>query len=143
MRKRKWLASILLAMVVTMSLNIPVFADEPVTIDASNSTIRRTFAGYTSGFNTNLRRKDDDSYHYINNTSGFYLGVVSKASDDSNCTRNGRAVVTVGEYFITNYVKENGKNYCRLYITAAYSGTSGYVTGEWSPDSVGSYPIVN
>ena len=143
MKKRKWLASVLLTMIATMSLSIPAFADEPVTLDASDSTIRTTFVGYTSGFDTDTRRKDDYSYHYINNTSGIYLGVVPKASDGTNCTQNGRAVVPSGEFFIANYVKENGKNYCKLYITAANQGTYGYASGKWSPDSVGSYPVVN
>lgn len=143
MRKRKWLARVLLAVVATMSLSVPVFADEPVTIDATDSTIYTKFVGYTSGFDTNLRKKEDKSFHYINNTSSLYLGVISKSSDGDNCTQGGRAVVPIGEYFIANYVKENGKNYCRLFITAAYPGTSGYASGAWSPDSVGSYPVVN
>lgn len=143
MRKRKWLARVLLAVAATMSLSVPVFADEPVAMSAVDSTIPTRYVGYTSGFETDTRLKEDYSYHYINSTSGIYLGVISRASDGTNCTQNGRAIVPLGEYFIANYVKENGKNYCKLYITAANAGTSGSARGKWSPDSVGNYPVVN
>ena len=144
MKKRKWLASVLLTMVATMSLSIPAFAGEPETRTAEDSTIPSTYVGYISGFNTDIREKDNYSYHYIRNDSGFSLCVLSKSySDRVNRTQNGRAIVPSGEYFIANYVKESGKNECFLNITSAYSGLSGFASGAWSPDSVGSYPVVN
>lgn len=59
MKKRKWLASVLLTMVATMSLSIPAFAGEPETRTAEDSTIPSTYVGYISGFNTDIREKDN------------------------------------------------------------------------------------
>lgn len=144
MKKRKWLASVLLAMAATMSLSVPAFADEPVVMSAVDSTIPSTYVGYISGFNTDIRVKEDKSYHYMKNDSGFNLCVLSRSYPDRvNRTRNSKAIVPSGEYFITNSVKEDGQNKCFLNVTSAYSGLSGYASGAWSPDSVGSYPIVN
>ena len=144
MRKRKWLTSVLLAMVATMSLSVPAFAGEPETRKIRDSTIPSTYVGYISGFNTDIREKDDKSYHYMKNDSGFNLCVLSRSYPDRvNRTQNSKAIVPSGEYFIANYVKENGKNQCFLNVTSAHSGLSGYASGAWSPDSVGNYPIVN
>lgn len=145
MKKRKWLKSIALTIAATMCLSIPVFAEEPEARgNIQNTQIPEEFIGYASGLNTEWRWKLDDSFHYIQNTSGFDLRVVSKAhSDDSNQTRNGYALVPCGEYFIANFVHENSKINCYLYIRTSRYGTSGYASGWWSPDSVGSYPVAN
>lgn len=144
MKIRKWLTSVLLTMVATMCFSIPAFANEAVTRDASDSKIPNQFIGYTSGVNTSIRNKDDDSWHYIYNTSGFRLWVVSRSNPDNvNRTRGSKAIVDNGEFFITNYVWESGNRACHLNITSANSGTSGFASGWWSPDSVGSYPVVN
>lgn len=145
MKKRKWLTSVFLTMAATMCLSIPVFAGEPETrANTGNTQIPKEFIGYASGLNAETRIKMDESFHYIHNTSGFDLKVISKAGiGDSNQTRNGYAIVPGGEYFIANYVHENSKINCYLNIMTARYGTSGYAQGWWSPDSVGSYPIVN
>lgn len=144
MRKIKRLVGVILAMAMIMSFSIPVFASEPETRSSVDSTIPRTFIGYSSGLDTGTRYKEDYSYIYISNTAGFNLKVVAKATvNNSNQTRGKYAIVPIGEYFITNSVRENGYDRCFLNIKTATVGTSGYVTGKWSPDSVGSYPVVN
>lgn len=121
------------------SLSLPVFAS------AHDSTIPHTFIGYSysSGLNTDVRAKEDKTWNYVNNTSGFNLWVETHATDGSNQTKGGHAIVPTGQYFITNYVKETHHDYCYLNITTANQGTSGWLSGAWSPDSVGSYPVVN
>lgn len=130
------------------SLTLPVFAQGPTTRTAHDSDIPRTFIGYSynSGYNTYpVRDKDNNSYIYIYllNNSGFNLWVVAKSGSGANCMRNGNghAIVPTGQYFVTNFVRERGYTNCYLNLTTAQSGTSGYVQGAWSPDSVGSYPI--
>lgn len=146
MRKTKWLMGSLLSLVLVVALEVPAFAKEPETRTIEDSTFPTRFIGYStsSGYNTILRGKDDKSYHYIMNTSGFNLWVISKAGrDKSNQTIGGHAIVPNGEWFIANLIKERGYSTCYLNITTATSGTSGYLSGKWSPDSVGNYPVVN
>lgn len=146
MKRKKWLLGSILTMAIVMSLSVPALANNQESRSSSDSTFPSPFIGYaiTSGYKTGLREKENDSYHYIKNTSGFNLWVISEGYPGyKNVTNGGHAIVPNGEYFITNFVSEKGYSKCRLNITTASSGTSGYLTGAWSPDSVGSYPVVN
>lgn len=144
MKKAKRLMSSILALGMAIALSIPVFADEAMPMSAMDSKFPTQFISYSKSYNSVIRTKEDASYNYVNNTSGFNLWVITKAgSDKSNQTKNGHAVVPSGEWFIANYVYENGYRSCLLNVTTATSGTSGYLKGKWSPDSVGSYPVAN
>lgn len=93
---------------------------------------------------SDTRYKDDDSYHYVMNNSGFDLWVMSKVKQNgSSLVKGGHAIVPGGEWFITNFVFENNYRTCFLDITASKSGVSGNLKGKWSTDSVGYYPIAN
>ena len=146
MRKTKKLMSGIIAMGMAIALSIPVFADEVVPMSAVDSDFPTPFIGYTSSksYNTGTRSKDNTTYNYVLNTSGFDLWVITRAGrDKSNQTKNGHAIVKSGEWFIANYVREKGYTSCFLNITTATSGTSGYLRGKCSPDSVGSCPVAN
>lgn len=100
--------------------------------------------GFNAAANTELRRKEDSSFHYIKNNSGFDLYVRSmNGALTVNYTNGNKAIVPGGQYFISNWVYERGAQYCKLNIISAKSGVTGRVNGLWSPDSVGSYPVVN
>ncbi|WP_251389234.1 hypothetical protein [Mediterraneibacter agrestimuris] len=148
MKKRKSAVCGLLTMCITMGLGTSVFAGEPETRATWDSYFKEDFIGYstTQAHETPMRWKDNDSYHYVMNTSGFNLWVISYDRYYNNRTRGLRAIVPGGEWFITNSVFEDHgyvRDECRLNITSATSGVSGYLKGKWSPDSIGSYPVAN
>lgn len=144
MRKAKRLMSSILAMGMAIALSVPVFADEAMPMSASDSSFPMTFISSAKSYDTIRRSKDNDSYVYVKNTSGLDLRVRTKAgSNGKNYTKNGSAVVPSGEWFVANYINENGYTSCYLTISAANAGASGYLKGKWSPDSVGSYPVAN
>lgn len=143
MKKGKLLSGGILTMGLMMGLSTAVFASAPETRTAHNSTLPSSFISYSTGVNTDWRYKDDYTYHYVKNESGVNLWVVSYAPDGSDQTRGGHAIVPTGEYFVTNFVKEHGYPKCRLNVSTSTSGTTGTLKGAWSPDSVGSYPVVN
>ena len=133
-------------MCAVMSLGVSVFAGEPETRSAEDSYFPTAFIGYalSSGVNTPSRVKENGTWHYVMNNSGFDLWVISKTSDGANHTKGNHAIVPGGEWFVTNYVYENrGRTRCYLNLTSAKAGVSGYLSGKWSPDSVGSYPVAN
>jgi hypothetical protein len=90
-----------------------------------------------------VRAKDDASSHYIHNTSGFNLWVRSMTPGNTNRTINDHAIVPSAQRRVRNTIKENGGSSCKLNITTATSGTTGNLTGVWSPDCAGSYPAAN
>ena len=138
--KKKFLTTVLAASILVMA-NVPIYAK-----NNSDTTLPEKFVGYaySQAANTGVRDKTDDSYHYIWNQSGFNLWVQSMDSaGKKNLTTHNHAVVRKGQYFISNQVYEKGYRKCKLNITTAESGISGYVKGFWSPDSVGHYPVAN
>lgn len=118
----------------------------PFSVLAGNigdSKLPEKFISYTGWADTSYRNKNDYTSHYIMNNSGFDLWVISQNVDKKNLTVRGHAIVRGGEWFIYNKIKEKGFNSCRLHISTATSGTSGKLSGKWSPDSVGNYPVAN
>lgn len=59
----------------------------------------------------------------------------------TNETIGGTVLLKKGQWFIRQLVYENGGRSARLKLQRV--STNGIVSGMWSPDSVGSYPIVN
>lgn len=145
-KMRKFVVSGLATACVVMSLGASAFAGGPQTRSAEDSKFPTKFIGYavSQGCQTGNRLKEDDSYHYVKNDSGFNLWILSRASDGTNHTRGEYAIVPSGEWFITNYIYERkGESWCYLDITTAQMGITGILSGFWSPDSVGSYPVAN
>lgn len=46
----------------------------------------------------------------------------------------------LGRYSLTNYVKEKEFDYAEVRVCG--TGKTGYVSGDWSPDSVGLYTVL-
>lgn len=69
------------------------------------------------------------------------LGLYCNATDYSTASNRVYTVSNLGKYSLTNYIYELGYTYAKLYFDAA-SG-SGYIHGYWSPDSAGTYNILN
>lgn len=89
-----------------------------------------------SGFATQTRPKEDDTSSYIKH-SGKKAAYVQVRSSGKNYSANGGSYyVSVGSSkYLPNYVHENGKRNCYLYITPS-PAQAVYMYGEWSPDSV-------
>lgn len=118
--------------------------------DAKDSTLPTDYISSTKCTFSNWRYKDNYTSHYINNTCALRLRVISYSSSNNNRTCRGSAVIPGNcERFIKNTVREayrdgeEGNTLCRLYIRADISGSSARLSGKWSPDSVGSYPVAN
>lgn len=88
------------------------------------------------GFATETRDKTDYSSAYIYHL-GAYAANVEVRSGGGNYTANGGSYyVPVGAaQYLPNYVKENGRSNCYLYIRPS-GGQYGTLHGWWSPDSV-------
>lgn len=138
--KRTVIALSMLGLVLAMST--PVFANNHA--DTRLPGDKKVGFSYSTAAETGLRTKEDTSSHYIKNASGFDLWVVSKTSNNLNKTVKGYAIIPSGtQRRIRNTVKEDGYSSCKLNITSAKSGVSGYLEGVWSPDSIGSYIAAN
>ena len=138
--KKKLLTTILAASTLVMA-SVPAYAK-----NNADTKLPEKFIGYaySQAANTGVRAKEDSTYHYIWNQSGFSLWVRSMDSTGKkNLTTKDHAVIREGRYFISNQVYEKGYRKCKLNITTATAGTSGYLKGFWSPDSVGHYPVAN
>lgn len=138
---KKKIIALLLVCMCTLVTVTPAFASN---ID---STFPSTFISNTSSYESNHRYKENSSSVYINNTSGLDLnvniyGATNISSYGANCTPR-KTIVQTGKWLMHNTVNESGYTYCYLKINANKSGVSGYLTGQWSPDSVGSYPYAN
>mgnify|MGYP004476932643 FL=1 len=131
--KKRWVGLGLALTIICTSMS--AFAQNNVDTELPNKKV--AFA-YSTAADTALRRKEDSTSHYIKNTSGFDLWVVSKNSAGVNRTYKNHAIIpTTKEWSIYNSVFESGDQYCKLSITSAKSGVSGYVKGVWSPDCYG------
>lgn len=137
--KLKKMISLTLAMCLTIMTMIPVYAN-----NNTDEDLPVKYISSTTYVRTNSRAKIDDSYHYIFNNCSLAIRVISYAGNDDNCTKGGYAVIpSKTERFITNTVHEDGYSACYLSIRSNISGAYTTLSGLWSPDSVGSYPIAN
>ena len=108
-------------------------------------------AGYTIG-----RQKYNNSSVYVRlDTTGKSIytqtqGTYVYSSHWVNNTSRGRVTLTSGRWEIYNNIFETyvesgkyGQAYARLKMWAANSNSSGSISGAWSPDCSGSYPVAN
>lgn len=153
---KKFLAMGVVAAMCSLAVAVPAFADEgaqapePASADEGISTYANTgdtgfyfnLSSYTTSA-TEYRAKQDASSTYVyakSLTNPCQLFV--NGTGNNNCTTNDRAYLNrTGEFQIYQQVWERG------YRTANLAGwRSGYGTiasGVWSPDSWGSYTIIN
>ena len=125
----------------------------PLSVSAStwDTTISNTLVGFTfdEAYISPKREKDNYSSVYMKSEVQIALDVrtlgsnVSTGSNGLNCTKNGKAYITQGSWFIYNSIKENGLRYANIQVSTYYKYTSGIVSGAWSPDSVGTYTVAN
>lgn len=143
MKKAKRLFTILgLFIIAAFAISLPVSAT-----NTSNTSYTFNFDFFGKS-NTSGREKQDASSTYIKCTqlpsNGFWVYVDGATSSNGPWTDRtiGEAKVTrTGEFFINQLVYENGERYARL--GGFCWGASQSAKGEWSPDSVGSYPVLN
>lgn len=125
----------------------------PLSVSAStwDSTFSDKPVGFTfdQAYTSPKRVKDNTSSVYMKSNVQIALDVrtlgsnVSTGSNGINYTKNGKAYITQGSWFIYNSIKENGCGYANIKVTTYYQNTSGIVSGAWSPDSVGTYTVAN
>lgn len=137
MKIRKIIAAALI-MCTSITMAIPAYAS------SKDSVLPSEYISSTKYVSTELRNKDNSSYHYIYNKCGIPISVLSYSQSNVNCTKNSYAVIPANsQRFITNYVYEWGYRNCRLTIRGNVGGASVLLKGVWSPDCVGSYPVAN
>lgn len=89
-----------------------------------------------TGFATATRPKQDATSSYIKHSGKVAARVQVRSSGTNYSANGGSYYVSVGtSKYLPNYVYENGKRNCYLYITPS-SGQSSLMYGVWSPDSV-------
>ena len=96
---------------------------------------------------TRAYQKENDSSVYINSmvwpgryniyTNGLINGVWT------DCTKRSAVVPGEGQYLIYNTIYEDNGNKGTLARLGAFKLLGGTASGEWSPDSVGSFPVIN
>lgn len=118
-----------------------------------NANITDTF--WTAGNNPYRRRKTNSTSVYVNNTSSYgtymdiwgleYAGSTDKIhvgsayAGASPTYRDEQIWVPYdGPRFVNQFVYERGL----LYVAVYFHGVDGG-SGYWSPDSIGSYPVIN
>lgn len=105
----------------------------------SAGNIEDTTYSYNStgnGFATATRDKTDYTSAYIYH-KGVNSAMVQVRSSGINYSANGGSyfVAAGSSSYLPNYVKENGRGNCYLYITPS-PALSCYMYGQWSPDSI-------
>lgn len=102
----------------------------------ANNHEDRGYSGYagTTGFATQTRDKTDASSAYIHHYGPDTVNVEVR-SNGINYSANGSSYyVTAGqESYLPNYVYENGRRTCYLYLRSTIRK---WITGVWSPDSI-------
>lgn len=128
-KRKKEIGIGMTVVMLTLAMSGSVFAGEVVDTGYSYRSTK-------TGFATPTRPKLDDTSSYIKH-SGEIAARVQVRSTGTNYSANGGSYyVNVGtSRYLPNYVYENGKRTCYLYITPA-SGKSSLMYGVWSPDSV-------
>ena len=139
MKKRKILG-MLCALSISVMAGVPVCAANTGDMPLPNKLIGFS---YSQAAITLERPKSDASSNYVQNTSGFDLWVESRTPSGKNLTVNGHAIVPTAKRRVRNNIYESGYRSCKLWINTTKSGTTGYLTGGWSPDCAGDYPAAN
>lgn len=131
----------LVALVMAGCMIVPSMT---VFASAKDSTFPSEFVSWNTKVDTRPRVKDNSSYHYVCNNSSIPLWIESIGESGTNCTKGNHAIVPYSsERFITNYVYEWKEETCFLRIYAGKQNVGARLSGRWSPDSVGSYPVAN
>lgn len=140
---KKFLAMGVVAVMCSLAVAVPAFADEGIsTYNTANTPFYFNLNSSTTSA-TEYRAKDDSSSTYVHAQSlGSPCQLFVDGPGGVNCTTNGRAYLNYrGEFQIYQTVYESGYRSARLSGWRSGSGT--IASGVWSPDSWGSYPIIN
>lgn len=138
---KKLLALGAAALMLTSAFALPTSADETNHHD--------TKWGFTIGPGsvyhiTEAREKVDASstYVYYRTGSKSSLGVdVLNNAGKSQCKKTG--TIKLGQKgLMYQFVYENGEKYCKLKLMSP-NNTDGGANGDWSPDSIGTYTVIN
>ena len=142
MRKIKRLLALgAAALMLVSSMSVPVFADNP--------NIRDEPWGFTIGPGsvyhiTGAREKRDASSTYVHYETGTKpsLGVdVLNEAGKSQCKKTG--TIKLGQKgLMYQFVYENGFEKCKLKLFTNNNADGG-ANGKWSPDSIGTYTVIN
>ena len=138
---KKLLALGAAAMMLVGSASLPVSAIAANTASTGwSSNVEPTKISMT----TSLRAKNDASSTYVyykSGTKSYFICDVLNSDGVSQCRKTG--VLHKGEKgLIVQYVYENGYRSCMLKLTASDVSYGGG-TGHWSPDSTGTYRVIN
>lgn len=138
--------------VIALMLVLSAVSSTTITANASakDSSFPTDYISSTTSVYSDWRDKENSTSHYIYNLTGIQIRVISYSASNVNRTVNGSAVIpSVSQRFIRNFIWEKysdhteSSNKCRLSIRSNISGASTRLSGAWSPDSVGSYPVAN
>ena len=141
MRKLKRLLALGAAVLMSVSaLSVPASAS-----NYKNTSWSFNVDSTNHWYVTSKRAKLDSSGVYVHYKAGTVNGVVCDVitvEGISMCNTLG-VVYKGNERLIAQYVYENGFRECKLKLKSDTIYASGGASGEWSPDSVGSYPYCN
>lgn len=97
-------------------------------------------------YQTGLREKTNATGVYVHYESGSEAVILCDVlnSENQSETRGRIARISKGEEgLIAQYVYEDGFRWAKLQFKPTTAQINGGAYGEWSPDSVGSYPYLN
>ena len=141
MRKLKRLLALGAAVLMSVSaLSVPASAS-----NYTNTTWNFNVDVTNRPYITESREKTNSSGVYVYYKSGTLNGVVCDVLNSENismCKKLG-VVYKGNQRLVAQYVYENGFRHCQLKLKSDTIYASGGAGGEWSPDSVGSYPYCN
>lgn len=130
---------------IVLALSLTVMGVPNVAFAANTSDTGFAFSVGPSYFSrTEYRAKTNTTSVYVNKLSGPQVTHFSVLAGNNVYQNAGKGLAPVSpgqKRLIHTYVYENGYRSCALAsIANPYSGWS---TGVWSPDSIGSYPYAN
>lgn len=141
MRKLKRMLALGAAALMSVSaLTVPASAS-----NHKNTTWNFSVDATNRPYVTNSREKTNSSGVYVYYKAGTLNGVICdvlNSENDSMCRKLG-VVYKGNERLVAQYVYENGFRECKLKLKSDTLYSGGGAGGEWSPDSVGSYPYCN
>lgn len=141
------------AMLLISIMTVNLFSTTVLAANTSDRAFEFSVNMNTKTRITESRAKENTTSTYLNLTQvpttyiycdveGYCPAPNGGVNSWINKNVGGKSVtVPIGQWFIRQTVYESGGRSARLKFTRY--ATDGRIKGKWSPDSVGSYPIVN
>lgn len=151
-RVKKLLALGMTAVTLCLS-TVPAMAAEIETRSSADTTWQFDISDATTWHSLGVaREKANTTKVYVNWETGGAVGSmigrvfgVGDTTRDCGTSQAGAYhtyyIPKLGKYSLTNYVYENG--FRKAQVKVCGTGKTGYVSGKWSPDSVGSYTVIS